>query len=53
MELLTGMYSAVKILHTYITSRTKGLIAFTPEKDCDQAAMGLPPITSGVLLIAK
>jgi hypothetical protein len=32
---------------------TKGLIAFTPEIDCDQTAMGLPPITSAVLLMAK
>jgi hypothetical protein len=31
----------------------KGLIAFTPEIDCDQTAMGLPPVTAGVFLIAK
>jgi hypothetical protein len=29
------------------------LIAFTPEIDCDQTAIGLPPVTSAVLLIAK
>jgi hypothetical protein len=28
-------------------------IAFAPEIDYDQTAMGLPPITSAVLLIAK
>jgi hypothetical protein len=32
---------------------TKGVTAFTPEIDCDQAAMGLPPVTSAVFLIAK
>jgi hypothetical protein len=31
----------------------KGLIALTPEVDCDQTAMGLPPVTSAVCLIAK
>jgi hypothetical protein len=31
----------------------KRVIAFTPQIDCDQTAMGLPPITSAVLLIAK
>jgi hypothetical protein len=31
----------------------KGLIAFAPEIDYDQAAMGLPPVTSAVLLITK
>jgi hypothetical protein len=30
---------------------TKGLIALTPEIDYDQAAMGLPPVTSVVFLI--
>jgi hypothetical protein len=25
----------------------------TPEIDCDQTAMGLPPVTSAVLLMAK
>jgi hypothetical protein len=30
----------------------KGLIASTPEVDCDQTAMGSPPVTSAVLLIA-
>jgi hypothetical protein len=33
---------------------TKELIlALTPEIDCDQMAMGLPPVTSAVFLIAK
>jgi hypothetical protein len=32
---------------------TIGLIAFTPEIDCDQTAMGLPPVTSAVFLTAK
>jgi hypothetical protein len=31
----------------------KGLIALTPEIDCDQTAMGLPPITSAAFIIAK
>jgi hypothetical protein len=29
------------------------LIDFAPEIDCDQTAMGLPPVTSAVLLLAK
>jgi hypothetical protein len=28
-------------------------IAFAPEIDCDHMAMGLPPVTSAVLLITK
>jgi hypothetical protein len=32
---------------------TKGLIALTAEIDYDQTAMGLPPVMSAVLLIAK
>jgi hypothetical protein len=36
-----------------VVKATKGLIAFKPEIDCDQTAMGLPHITSAVLLIAK
>jgi hypothetical protein len=32
---------------------TKGLIAFTPEIDCDQTSMGLPSVTSAVFLIAN
>jgi hypothetical protein len=31
---------------------TKELI-ITPKMDCDQTAMGLPPVTSAVFLIAK
>jgi hypothetical protein len=31
----------------------KGLIALTPEIDCDQTAMGLPPVSSEGFLIAK
>jgi hypothetical protein len=30
-----------------------GLIAFAPEIDCDQTAIGLPPVTSAALLIVK
>jgi hypothetical protein len=33
--------------------RNKGLIAFAPEIDCDLMAMGLPHVTSAILLIAK
>jgi hypothetical protein len=29
------------------------LIALIPEIDCDQTAMGLPPVKSAVLLIAE
>jgi hypothetical protein len=36
-----------------VVKATKGLIAFTPEIGCDQTAMGLPPVTSAVLLMAK
>jgi hypothetical protein len=36
-----------------VVNGDKGLIALTPEIDCDQRAMGLPHITSAVLLIAK
>jgi hypothetical protein len=32
---------------------TKGLIALTPEIDCDQKAIGLPLIMLAVFLIAK
>jgi hypothetical protein len=32
---------------------TKELIEFAPEIDRDQTAMGLPPVTFAVLLIAK
>jgi hypothetical protein len=32
---------------------TKGSIAFTPDIDYDKAAIGLPPVTSAVFLIAK
>jgi hypothetical protein len=30
----------------------KGLIALTAEIDCDQTAIGLPPVTAAVFLIA-
>jgi hypothetical protein len=30
-----------------------GLIALTPEIDCNKMAMGLPPVTSAVFLIAN
>jgi hypothetical protein len=32
---------------------TKELITFASEIDCDQTAMGLPPVTTAVLLTAK
>jgi hypothetical protein len=32
---------------------TKGFIAVTSEIDCDQRVIGLPPVTSAELLIAK
>jgi hypothetical protein len=32
---------------------TKGLKALTPEKDCDQTAMGLPPFTSSLIMIKR
>jgi hypothetical protein len=31
----------------------KGLIALTPEIDCNKTAMGLPPVTSGVFFTAN
>jgi hypothetical protein len=36
-----------------IIKATIGLIALTPDIDCDQRAIGLPPFTSAVFLIAK
>jgi hypothetical protein len=42
---------ATKSVHG--VQRVKGLIAFTPEIDYDQTAIGLPPFTSVVFLIAK
>jgi hypothetical protein len=36
-----------------VVQGTKVLIAFAPEIDCDQMAMGLPPVKSAVFLIAK
>jgi hypothetical protein len=33
--------------------RRHRLSALAPEMDCDQTAMGLPPVTSAVFLIAK
>jgi hypothetical protein len=36
-----------------VVKASKGLIAPIPEIDCNQMAMGLPPVTSAVLLIAK
>jgi hypothetical protein len=32
---------------------TKGLIALTPEIDCNKTAMGLPPVTPAAFLIAN
>jgi hypothetical protein len=31
----------------------KGLTALKPEMDCDQTAMGIPPVKFAVFLIAK
>jgi hypothetical protein len=39
-------------IYTYITPVHKGLIALTPEMDCDQTAIGLPPVTFVLFLIA-
>jgi hypothetical protein len=36
-----------------VVKATKGLIAITPEIDGKKMAMGLPPVTSGVFLIAN
>jgi hypothetical protein len=43
----------LSFFHGCRNKATKVLIAFTPEIDCDQTAMDLPPVTSAVLLIAK
>jgi hypothetical protein len=51
--LYTVIFSCVVPGKIKIIKATKGLIAFTLEIDCNQTAMGLPPITSAVLLIAK
>jgi hypothetical protein len=40
-----GQYKRIAPLSIFHGCR-KGLIAFTPEIDCDQTAMGLPPVTS-------
>jgi hypothetical protein len=32
---------------------TKGLIALTPDIDCNKTEIGLPPVTSAVFLIAN
>jgi hypothetical protein len=32
---------------------TQGLIALTPEIDCNETAMGIPAVTSAVFLIAN
>jgi hypothetical protein len=37
----------------WMTKATNGPIALTPEIDCDQTAMDLPPNTSAVILITK
>jgi hypothetical protein len=36
-----------------VVKATKGLIALTSEINCYKMAMGLPPITSAVFLIAN
>jgi hypothetical protein len=50
-----GFRAKIKEWNLSISSMevVKGLIVFTPEIDCDQTAMGLPSVTSSVLLIAK
>jgi hypothetical protein len=46
-------YSSSFFLTWMSQKATKGLIALTPEIDCDQTASGLPPATSAVFLLAK
>jgi hypothetical protein len=36
-----------------VVKATKGLITLTPEIDCNKTAMGFPPVTSAVFLIAN
>jgi hypothetical protein len=36
-----------------VVKATKGLIALTPEIDCNKTAMGLPPVTSAVFFAAN
>jgi hypothetical protein len=45
--------SSMNVVSKGLIKVTKGLITLTPEIDCDQTAMNLPPITSAVFLIAK
>jgi hypothetical protein len=42
----------LSFLHGCRKKATKGLTVLTPEIDCDQTAIGLPPVTSSVFLIA-
>jgi hypothetical protein len=48
----------IKEKHLFLSSMdvekaTKGLIALTSEIDCNQTAIGLPPVMSAVFLIPK
>jgi hypothetical protein len=49
-----GVRNKIKEQHLSLSSKTvTRLIALTPEIDCNQTAMGLPPVTSAVYLIAN
>jgi hypothetical protein len=44
----TGIKRGWYVVVMTMSKATKGLITLTPEKDCDQTAMDLPPVTSVV-----
>jgi hypothetical protein len=55
---LCGVRHKIKEKHLSLPSMDvvkgdKELIALTPEIDCNKTAMGLPPVTSAVFLIAN
>jgi hypothetical protein len=54
MPISCGVRVKIKKLHLSLSfMEVVEVVAFTPEIDCDQMAMDLPPVTSAVLLIAK
>jgi hypothetical protein len=52
---MAGSYFVLYFVMIMIMSQkaTKGLSALKPEMECDQMAIGLPPIASALFLIAE